>query len=144
MRLIPGMALKILRDNMPSANLVAMYSLTGNPYNNWNFFAKDFKNHLAPTYTTEGVALQVLFSHASDHVWQVGLSDWALEKSDGSLKHSDNFPFQLRFETHSDIQNLIDSELGNSSDKYMAYVDQLTGIPPDVTLYNIYAFDKPI
>ena len=40
--LIPGMALKVLRDGMPSANLVAINSLEGNPEENWDFFYKDF------------------------------------------------------------------------------------------------------
>lgn len=37
---IPGFGLKLIRDSLPSANLVAMFGLSGIP--SWNFFAKDF------------------------------------------------------------------------------------------------------
>ena len=43
----PGMGLKFLRDGVDSANLVAMYSVDGQP-NDWNFFSHDFSNHVAP------------------------------------------------------------------------------------------------
>ena len=75
--LIPGMGLKILRDGMHSANLVAMNSLDGNPENNWDFFAKDFTNHIAPSYSTSAKIASAFFKYATDNIWQVGLSDWA-------------------------------------------------------------------
>lgn len=78
------MGLKILRDDMPSANLVAMHSLNGNK-NNWDFFAKEFTNHITPSYSNAGKALSYRFSHATDNIWQTGLSDWAgvLDNDDG-------------------------------------------------------------
>ena len=39
--LAPGMGLKFLRDGKDSANLVAMFSVEGQP-NDWNFFSNDF------------------------------------------------------------------------------------------------------
>lgn len=140
------MGLKILRDHMPSANLVAMYSLDGNPSNNWNFFAKDFTNHVSKSYSPAGLALALYQSHATDLLWQTGLSDWALEKTRGSLLQGSHFPFQLRFEPHKDIKNLISESLGYgySSDRYMSYVDQLSQMPANSNLFNIYAFDKPV
>ena len=68
-RLIPSMAIKVLRDHMPSANVVAMYSLDGNPKNNWNFFAKDFTNHLSTSYSTDNLSLAIYQSHATDNLW---------------------------------------------------------------------------
>ncbi len=44
--LIPGMAVKFLRDGIDSANFVSMNSTGGQP-NDWNFFSKDFFNHIA-------------------------------------------------------------------------------------------------
>lgn len=44
--LAPGMGLKFLRDGVDSANLVAMYSVDGQP-GDWNFFSNDFVNHIA-------------------------------------------------------------------------------------------------
>ena len=56
--LVPGFGLKFLRDKVDSANLVAMYSLKGQP-NEWNFFQHDFSNHIeAPTGLLKTVALK--------------------------------------------------------------------------------------
>lgn len=46
LNLRPGMGLKILRDGMDSANLVAMYSVAGQA--SWNFFENDFSNFIPP------------------------------------------------------------------------------------------------
>ncbi len=48
----PGIALKFLRDGVPSANLVAMKSVNGQ--DSWNPFKYDFSNHIG---AAEGVAL---------------------------------------------------------------------------------------
>ena len=37
--LAPGMGLKFLRNGIPSANLVSMYSVNGNPKGDTNFFS---------------------------------------------------------------------------------------------------------
>lgn len=54
--LAPGMGLKFLRDGQESANLVAMFSVNGTP-GDWNFFSKDFVNHIG---AATGAALTAL------------------------------------------------------------------------------------
>jgi len=54
--LAPGMGLKFLRDGVDSAVLVAMYSVNGTP-GDWNFFEKDFKNHIE---AASGAALRAV------------------------------------------------------------------------------------
>jgi len=54
------MGLKFLRDNVDSANLVAMYSVDGQ--DTFNFFANDFKNHI-PNSTS--IATYTLAAHFS-------------------------------------------------------------------------------
>lgn len=44
--LAPGMGLKFLRDGVDSANLVSMWSTSGQP-GDWNFFSNDFFTHIA-------------------------------------------------------------------------------------------------
>lgn len=51
----PGFGLKLLRDNLPSANVVSMFGVNGIP--SWNFFAKDFFNHIP---AAGGVALTLV------------------------------------------------------------------------------------
>lgn len=78
----PGFGLKLLRDGIPSANLVAMYGVNGQP--SWNFFANSFSNHIAPA---EGTALGVIakkFSSATPYIQTVGLLDFAAYHEDGT------------------------------------------------------------
>ena len=63
------MGLKWLRDGMDSANLVAMYSVNGQP-KEWNFFAHDFNNHIsAPSASNLPlVALGKKFATVTEYV----------------------------------------------------------------------------
>lgn len=61
------MGLKFLRDGIDSANLVAMYSVNGQP-NDWNFFSNDFTNHIGSAKTVALKALAKKFSTATDYI----------------------------------------------------------------------------
>ena len=50
--MVPGIGVKSLRDGVPSANWVELVSLAPLPDNNYNFFASDFSNHIAPPADT--------------------------------------------------------------------------------------------
>ena len=41
---VPGFGLKFFRDGVASGNLVAMFGVNG--ADSWNFFKKDFSNHI--------------------------------------------------------------------------------------------------
>ena len=62
--LTPGMGLKWLRDWKDSANVVAAYSVNGQP-NNWNFFANSLTNHIDTATTFKGKLLEKKFSEAT-------------------------------------------------------------------------------
>ena len=64
----PGMGLKLLRDGMDSANLVAMYSVNGQE--SWNFFKNDFTTHV-PDADITLYPLLLKFSEATNYVQQV-------------------------------------------------------------------------
>ena len=74
--LAPGLSLKFLRDGQPASDVVALYSVDGTP-GDWNFFSKDFRNHIeAPT----GAALKVLaakFASYTNFSQEVGLSNFS-------------------------------------------------------------------
>lgn len=72
--LAPGMGLKFLRDGEDSANLVAMYSVNGTP-DDWNFFSKDFTNHIGGADSAALKALSAKFATQTKYIQQVGLSD---------------------------------------------------------------------
>lgn len=71
----PGFGLKLLRNNVPSANLVAMYGVDGQK--SWNFFANEFSNHIAPSEGLAQKAVAVKFQTGTPNIRYVGLSDFS-------------------------------------------------------------------
>jgi len=65
-----------LRDGIDSSNLVAMFSVNGTP-GDWNFFSKDFSNHIG---AASGAALTLVakkFATATKFIQEVGLSNFS-------------------------------------------------------------------
>jgi hypothetical protein len=62
--LTPGLALKFLRDGVDSADLVAMYGINGTP-GDWNFFEKDFSNHIGAATGAVAVAAIKFYTETS-------------------------------------------------------------------------------
>lgn len=142
--LAPGLGLKFLRNGEDSSNLVAMYSVEGTP-KDWNFFSKDFTNHIGPSQSTALKVLAAKFATETKYIQQVGLSDMAhslssMDEMDGS-ENKDAFPFSLRFEPHKDVHNLFPTDLPGSDP--MVYVSQLESVPAGSGLYNVYATNAP-
>lgn len=133
----PGFGLKFLRNNRDSANLVAMYSVDGQP--DFNFFANDFVTHIPPAKSNGLKALEKKFSEATDFIGLVGVSDWAKYDENGHKESNPKMPFSLRFEPHSDIHNIIPSNFRGE----MTFLDDLEGVPANSNLYNVWAWDKP-
>lgn len=128
----PGLGLKILRDGMDSASLVAMYSVDGQE--SWNFFKNDFSNHVPPGSPLL-VPLEIKFSEATKYVSEVGLSDWSFYGEDGEAVANPVFPYKLRFHPTGDI---------SFSDTYVRPVNEdLMTIPSGSTLYQVFAWDQP-
>jgi len=128
----PGIGLKLLRDGLDSANLVAMYSVQGQQ--SWNFFKHNFSNHI-PAVGLSLLPLAAKFSTATRNIRQVGLSDWATHGSDGAREENPLFPYKLRFSPSTSLQ---------FPDTYTDPVSsQLASISPGSVIYTVYAMDKP-
>ena len=138
--LAPGMGLKFLRDGEDSANLVAMYSVNGTP-DDWNFFSKDFFNHIGSASGAALNALAAKFATETRYVQEVGLSDMSQIDQTGLTESSSTFPFSLRFAPHKDVDSLFPTDLPGSDP--MAYVSQLESVPANSRLYDVYATSKP-
>ena len=136
----PGMGLKCLRDGIESANLVSMYSVNGNPQGNWNFFSQNFSNHITPGTTTATKALSAKFATATDFIQEVGLSDWAQHDQHGHAVSRPVFPFELVFKPNASVKNMFSS---SKPSNLMQYLDDLTHVPANATIYDVYARDKP-
>ena len=128
----PGMGLKLLRDGMDSANLVAMYSVDGQ--DSWNFFKHDFTNHIGPG-GLELVPLEIKFSEATNYISEVALSDFGRFGESGTPVADPKFPFMLRFHPTGEF---------SFSDEYVRpFTEDLTSIPKGSTLYEVWALDQP-
>jgi len=129
----PGMGLKFLRDGMPSANLVAMYSVGGQE--SWNFFKNDFTNHI-PEITGFLAVLAAKFYTATNNIRQVGISNWSMFDQQGEAVAEPVFPYMLRFRPTGEFV---------FSDEYVQmFTEDLKTIPADSTIYQILALDKPV
>eukprot|EP00744_Colponema_vietnamica_P000781 GILI01001357.1.p2 GENE.GILI01001357.1~~GILI01001357.1.p2 ORF type:complete len:334 (-),score=122.37 GILI01001357.1:173-1174(-) len=99
----PGIGVKFLRNGKPSANFVAMWSLSGQQ--DFNFFANPLANHVAedPNLPTPLQLLAKRFHTVSDWVGTVGLSDFASITEDGETVANPNFPFGLVFQPNPEV-----------------------------------------
>ena len=129
----PGMGLKFLRDGVDSANLVSMYSVDGQ--DSWNFFKNDWSNHIPALKSPSLAPLAEKFSTASNYIQSVGLSNLAQYDQTGVAPSEVVFPFSLRFEPMTDLQE--------SDDYTVDPLDQLVQIPSGTTIWEVYAMDAP-
>ena len=117
-----------------------MYGVNGTP-GDWNFFEKDFTNHIG---AAEGAALHAValkFSTETPWIQSVGLSDFAQIGEDGQKVAAPVFPFRMRFHPNKDTHFLISNERQKSD---MAYISQLEMmVPADTILYDVYGLDAP-
>lgn len=93
----PGMALKCYRDNQPSGNIIAMYSLDGQG-DNWDFFANEFSNIFSePTAFALKTLERLVFNRASDCATWLSLKQFSNIDQTGSVASSPSWPQQIFF-----------------------------------------------
>jgi len=128
-----------LRDGVDSADLVAMYGVSGTP-GDWNFFEKDFSNHIGAASGAALKAVALKFSTETSWIQSVGLSDMGKYNEAGVEATAPVFPFKLRFHPNTAVSGLIPN---TQPSDYMAYTTQLEAVPADAALYDIYGQDGP-
>uniref|UniRef100_A0A7S3MTX1 Uncharacterized protein n=1 Tax=Strombidium inclinatum TaxID=197538 RepID=A0A7S3MTX1_9SPIT len=138
--LAPGIALKILRDGVDSANVVALFDLDGQP-DNWNFFAHASWNHIGAPDNVPAKVLAKKFAEATSYIQEVSLKNFATHDQNGLESNDIKYPFSIGFKPSDDVKDLFPTEL--QDDDYMSYIKQLPTVPADSTLYDIYALDQP-
>jgi len=139
----PGIALKFMRDGVPSANVFAMYSLLGQS-NNFNFFKHDLSSHVPDLPSDAPTALQLIrwkFSTASAFPVFLGLNGIAAYDESGDNSSKLAFPFRLHFHPNTTLHNLLpDTWTGTD------FEDQIIKIiypAENFHLYDVYAQDTP-
>jgi len=130
----PGLALKVLRDNVASANVSALYTLEGQK-KDFNFFKNPLSN-IVPIGTDIGLKLaHSIFSRVTDYPEQLGVKDMA-EFDGAGVKSTNNIsPKQLFFVPSEEISNKFSSDSHDVRDDFLS-------IGSGTTLYKIYAVDS--
>lgn len=137
--ILPGMALKFLRDGIDSANLVAMYS--GDGQKSKNFFENSFTTQVPNVENILFKIASAKFAMSTKFVNIVGLSDWAKHDEYGNTIPDEVFPHMLTFVPHPDVAHLFPSDIGGKDP--MIYIQQLETIPENAILYNVFAKETP-
>jgi len=136
---VPGVALKCLRDGVPSGNMVFMYSLGGQT--SYNFFKHDLSNHVP--YPGENAPLGTklvlkIFSEVSDYPTTIGLSDLAKFSEDGTKHEPPVFPFRLILHPVSNWHSFYPDEKPS-----ITFEEQMQSTLVPGPLYDIYAQVEP-
>jgi hypothetical protein len=131
----PGFALKFLRDGKPSANLVAMFGVNGVP--TWNFFGKDFSNHIPGASGAALKALAQKFSTATDNIQSVGLKEFSTTDQNGNTLQTQVYPWKLIFRAPASLKNSFPDNFEKD------YKEQLMSISSGTVLYDVYAVQDP-
>ena len=132
---IPGYSLKVLRNNVSSANVFGLYSLDGQK--SWNFFNGDLSNHLDFPNSLKLKLLAKKFSTATKYVGQIGLKPLADFDQDGVKAEKSVYPYRIFFRPTDAVKNLFSDDFTES------YMDQLKTIKSGTHIYDLYAIEKP-
>lgn len=106
---MPGIALKMLRDGMPSVNTVALHNLDGNG-KDANFFKFPLNTWLPDPTSVVSKILFFLFSRAEPEPGKLPVTEFARFDSTGKQVDSPSSPTILSFVPDDRVANLIPSD----------------------------------
>ncbi len=125
----PGLALKVLRDGVPSANISALYALDGQG-KDYNFFKNSLSN-IVPTGEDFGQKLMhKLFKKVTSYPEQLKVEDMAALDKHGESAENIVSPAQIFFVPNEKIQ------FESSEHEFR---DDLLKVAVDSVVYRIYA-----
>jgi len=136
--LTPAIAIKALRDGIPSGNVIGMYELDGQK--SLNIFEHNLCSHLAarPTLPAKLKILGLKFQIQSSYPGCLGLSEFASFTESGAKVLSPVFPWALVFQVNPALTTSM------SSNTKFDIADALVhGVPQGSILYKIYAVPDP-
>jgi hypothetical protein len=135
----PGISFKCLRNQVPSGNIMALFSLEGQ--DSWNFFLHDLTNHVPDLSANAPLALQEirsLFAAASAWPVMLGTSSLAIYDENGTNITKPAFPFRLVFHPTTALHKAFPN---TPSSNFAQVLVQGLQIPQD--LYYVYAVPNP-
>ena len=98
----PGLAFKVLRDGVPSANVSALYTLQGQEFN-YNFFANPLSNIIPVGDDWKLAVVSRIFESVTDYPEQLGVLDMASIDVKGEKEKNVKSPRQIFFVPNPDI-----------------------------------------
>jgi len=134
----PGISLKWLRDGQPSANLVAMFTTSGQ--HSWNPFANDFTNtfYIPDDSGTPLKLLGLKFSTSTNYISSIGVKNIAAIDENGNSNFTPNYPFKLIFRPSAK------AKANNFPDTFVeSYMTQVQRMKAGDTIYEVFAIDQP-
>jgi hypothetical protein len=134
-----GISIKILRDHVPSGNIIAMWKLDGQQ--SLNFFEFPFSNRVPedPNLSFKLRMLGKKFAIASKRFpGSLGLSEFAKFNQDGSQVSSPKFPWSLLFQPNPALSMKMRSN--RNTDIPVAVSNALNG---SECVYKIFAVREP-
>ena len=127
----PGLALKVLRDSVPSGNVSALYTLDGQAQD-FNFFQHELSN-IVPIGSSLGQkVVHNIFERVTDYPEQLQVSEMASINSAGKKAAKNNSPVQVFFVPNSSFK-------GKLSSKKHDMRDDLMGVQEGVAVYKVFA-----
>jgi len=134
----PALAVKALRDGIPSGNVIFMYELDGQ--SSLNMFEHNLCSHLAarPSFPLKLQLLGTKFKLQSAYPGCLGMSDFASFTESGASVTSPVFPWALVLQVNPSVKALLS---GNTN---INIADSLVhAIPSGSVLYKIFAVADP-
>lgn len=125
----PGLALKILRDGIPSGNISALLSLAGQELD-YNFFKNALSNIIPLSHEFGQKIVHRIFKKATKYPEEILANDLAQFDAHGETVQTVSSPRQIFFVPHSDLK--FKSEEHDVRDDFAT-------IPAGTTIYQIYA-----
>jgi len=138
--IVPGISMKFMRDNVPSGNVFAMYTLTG--HKSYNFFLHDLTNHpplFKPTALSDKMLIKK-FSEASKWPTMLGLSNMAKWDEKGNEASNIDFPFRLVFHPTAEMHTKFPDTPVKDNQYYIKQLEQMGVVGK---LYDVYVQHSP-
>lgn len=132
----PGLAIKMLRSGIHSANVVALRQ-NGETSGQVHFFEEDLSTHVVPSAVVDSLRK---FHQATGCRSMLGISDFCSYDETGSRARSLNFPYRIIFQAPNPMQFAVNTK---AKDKTAELLDKLKSIPSGTHLYNLYAQASP-
>lgn len=107
--LTPTLAIKFLRDGMPSVNHLANTNFE--PSNSWNFFADHFHSrieHFSDECAVE--TIEAKFHDFTARIGSLGLAEFARFNTDGTEVTDIDFPFEIMFVPNPELEAMFPDE----------------------------------